>query len=86
MDEYRVRFVRSGASEFSSLPPDVKGRVGAAVDSLVSVPRPPGVRKLRGHQRLYRIRVGHYRIVYEIHDDQRLILVTRVRHRRDAYA
>ncbi|MGO9579102.1 MAG: type II toxin-antitoxin system RelE family toxin [Desulfobaccales bacterium] len=55
------------------------------VDKLRQKPRPRGVRKLQGHERLYRIRVGQYRLVYEIDDLVQLIVVTHVRHRREAY-
>lgn len=85
MPEYRIEFAASAAREFRALPGDVKRRVTAAVDSLRAVQRPAGVRKLTGSDRLYRIRVGHYRIVYEIDDKAKLVRVTRVRHRREAY-
>lgn len=85
MARYKVDFVAPAAKEFRSLSAEVKRRIGAAVDSLAEDPRPSGVRKLRGHIGYYRIRVGAYRIVYEIDDDTRLIRVTRIRHRRDVY-
>ncbi len=47
-------------------------------------PRPPGVRKL-GAGRGYRIRVGKYRVVYQIEDTRREVSVYRIRHRRDVY-
>ena len=82
---YRVEFVTSAAKEFRSLETGVKHRVGAAIDALQEEPRPKGVRKLRGHQYLYRIRVGSHRVVCEIYDESRLVRVTRIRHRREAY-
>jgi len=81
---YEVRFAASAAKEFRSLPPELKGRVKEAVDRLKENPRPAGVKKLKGVD-LYRIRVGSYRVVYEIDDKKVMILVTRVRHRREAY-
>jgi mRNA interferase RelE/StbE len=83
--EYNVEFVASAAKEFRSLPADIKHRVGLTVDSLGGNPFPAGVRKLQGHRRLYRLRVGQYRVVYEIDEERRLVLVTRIRHRREAY-
>ena len=85
MAEYDVRFATSAAREFRSLSVDVKRRIGKAIDGLREAPRPAGHRMLQAHDRLYRIRVGQYRIVYEIDDGANLIRVTRVRHRRDAY-
>jgi mRNA interferase RelE/StbE len=83
--EYSVEFVASAAKEFRSLPADLKHRVGLTVDSLSDTPFPAGVRKLHGHRRLYRVRVGQYRVVYEIDEQRKLVLVTRIRHRREAY-
>jgi mRNA interferase RelE/StbE len=85
MTEYSVQLVASAAKEFRALPTDMKHKVGSAVEAISKNPRPAGVRRLHGHERLYRIRVGHYRIVYEIDDQSRIILITRIRHRREAY-
>lgn len=48
-------------------------------------PRPRGCRKLRGGVNNYRIRIGEYRIVYDIDDDALTVLILRVRHRREVY-
>ena len=85
MAEYNVEFVASAAKEFRSLPVDIKRRIGSLVESLHTNPHPAGIRKLYGHKRLYRARVGQYRIVYEIDDERKLIRVTRIRHRREVY-
>jgi len=82
---YEVKFATSAAKEFRSLPLELKRRVGAVIDRLSQDPRPPGVRKLVGHERLYRIRVGQYRVVYAVDDKEQLIRVTRIRHRREVY-
>ncbi len=57
----------------------------AALRALEENPRPPGVKKLRGRENEWRIRVGDYRIVYEIHDRILLVIVIRIRHRSKAY-
>ena len=85
MATYEVKFATSAAKEFRSLPLELKRRVGAVIDRLSEDPRPPGVRKLVGRERLYRIRVGQYRVVYEVDDKEQLIRVTRIRHRREVY-
>jgi mRNA interferase RelE/StbE len=82
---YEVEFLTSAAKEFRSLEDRIKRRVAVAIDALRENPRPRGVRKLRGHERLYRIRVGSYQVVYEIDDQAGLIRVTRIRHRREVY-
>jgi mRNA interferase RelE/StbE len=60
-------------------------RLIEAADALAAEPRPPGVAKLQGDENLWRIRVGQYRIVYEIHDDRLIVLVVRVGDRKDIY-
>ena len=55
------------------------------MDALAANPRPKGVKKLSGPDDLYRIRVGDYRIVYQIHDDRLIVLVVRIGHRKDVY-
>ena len=85
MADYDVRFASSAAKEFRSLPTPIKHRIAAAVDSLSKEARPPGTRKLVGHERLYRIRVGSYRVIYEVDDEEHVVRVTRVRHRREVY-
>jgi mRNA interferase RelE/StbE len=82
---YKVEFASSAAKEFRALPAELKRRITPAIDALMQNPYPRGLRKLAGHDKLYRVRVGQYRIVYEIDDDTKSILITRVRHRRDAY-
>jgi len=85
MVEYEVLLVASAVKEFHALPGEVKRRLGEAFDELRERPRPSGVQKLQGYEQLYRIRVGHYRVVYQVDDVARVIRITRVRHRREAY-
>lgn len=60
-------------------------RVASALRSLAVNPRPHGCRKLTGSDHDWRVRVGDYRIVYEIDDRAREVRVMRIRHRREAY-
>jgi mRNA interferase RelE/StbE len=85
VSDYNVQFVATAAKEFRALPTDIKRRVGVAVEILRKNARSADTHKLRAHERLYRIRVGHYRVVYEIDDQSRIIRITRVRHRREVY-
>ena len=85
MREYTVRFARSARKELESLDSNLVARIFPRIEALSRNPRPTGCRKLRGTRNLWRIRVGEYRIVYEIRDDAGLIDVVVVRHRRDAY-
>jgi mRNA interferase RelE/StbE len=85
MNEYQIKFKSSAAKEFRKLPSGIKERIREAVNQLTKNPLPTGVIKLKGEDRLFRIRIGNYRIVYEIDDSVKLVLITRVRHRKDVY-
>ncbi len=82
---YKVFFKPSADKALQKLPLDVQRRIVAVVDALAIEPRPHGVVKLAGDENLWRVRVGEYRIVYEIHDGQLIVLVLRVAHRREVY-
>lgn len=82
---YRIEFTKKANKQFQSLPAQVKQRIALKVESLAQEPRPNGVTKLSGEDNAYRIRVGDYRIVYSIFDEEVVILIFRVSHRRDAY-
>lgn len=84
-DDYRVQIWPSAKRELLALRDPILRRVHSAIESLSRNPRPRGCRKLRGEDRDYRVRVGDYRVIYEIRDTERLVLVYRVRHRSDAY-
>ena len=82
---YRVIFHAHAARDFRKLPQDIKNRLQPHIDALANNPRPRGVEKLTGTENGYRIRVGTYRILYEIQDYVLTVYVVRVAHRRDAY-
>ena len=79
-------FVKPAAlRELRKLPEDIKRRVAARIDALVGDPRPDGVERLQGEADLYRVRVGDYRIVYQVESKALVVLVVRIGHRRDVY-
>jgi mRNA interferase RelE/StbE len=85
LEPYRLSLAVSAVKELRALPGDLNARVATVIDMLRQNPRPAGVRKLQGHRRMYRVRVGEYRVVCEVDDEEHSIRVTRVRHRSDAY-
>ncbi len=85
MGTYQIEWKRSALRELKRLDRKAVPRVIAAVDALASGPLPPGATKLRGSQRTYRIRVGTYRVIYELFESRLVIEIVRVRHRSDAY-
>ena len=81
---YSVSIFRSAHRSLASLSPTAQARVIAAIRALASDPRPRGVKKLAGRE-AWRIRVGDYRIIYEIGDVDLTVLVVDVGHRREIY-
>lgn len=60
-------------------------RVIWALRNLAEEPRPPGCIRMSGEENLWRVRVGNYRIVYEIDDDRRVVEILKIAHRRESY-
>jgi mRNA interferase RelE/StbE len=85
VSSYRVALVSSAEKELHRLPKKAIARIVLRLEHLISVPRPPGCKKLKGGDKEWRIRVGYYRIVYVIDDVARTVEVTRIAHRREAY-
>jgi mRNA interferase RelE/StbE len=82
---YHVLVERSAEKDLRRLSPDICSRVADALRTLAKNPRPMGSRKLSGSKCDWRIRVGDYRIVYEIADEVRVLRINRIRHRREVY-
>ncbi|HEX6385387.1 MAG TPA: type II toxin-antitoxin system RelE/ParE family toxin [Anaerolineae bacterium] len=85
MSEYSLTFARSARKELEALPASVVRRIFPQVEALAQEPRPRGCRKIQGEERLWRIRIGDYRVVYAIYDSERTIDIIAVRHRSKAY-
>lgn len=74
--------------ELERLEPQAQRRIARAISALAADPRPSGAKPLArpgGGPRIWRIRVGDYRVIYEIRDGRLLVLVVRLGHRRDVY-
>jgi mRNA interferase RelE/StbE len=82
---YCLEFTKPAAKQFKALPRQIQQRLRPKIEALATEPRPAGMVKLSGEEELYRIRVGEYRIIYTIQDDQLLVLVVVVAHRREVY-
>lgn len=81
---YRVEILRRAARVLSRLPAQDYERVRNSIRALGEAPRPPGCKKLVGREG-WRIRVGRYRVIYEIADTVRVVTVLDVGHRKDIY-
>ncbi|MBN1360415.1 MAG: type II toxin-antitoxin system RelE/ParE family toxin [Sedimentisphaerales bacterium] len=85
MAEYAVTFARSARRELEALVPALVGRIFPRIEALADDPRPQQCLKLRGRRGLWRMRVGDYRVIYAIDDEEKVVDIIAVRHRRDAY-
>ena len=81
---YRVILPKSVQKRLDRLPDDVARRIMVRLGTLESNPRPADVKKLKGRP-AWRVRVGDYRILYEIHDRELVVIVVTIGHRREVY-
>lgn len=84
MARYELRFKNSVAKDLRALPKSDVAKVLERIDALRDDPRPPGSEKLSAQER-YRIRQGSYRILYELEDQEVIVTVVKVGHRREVY-
>ena len=82
---YRIEIKPQAEKAIAKIPNPHRRRVAKAIDGLARAPRPAGCVKLTGADNAYRIRVGDYRIVYEIIDRIVTVFIVRVAHRKDVY-
>lgn len=81
---YEVEQLPRAERDLRRLDPRIRRRVLARIVALGGEPRPSGYANLQGRPG-YRVRVGDYRIVYEVDDEQQTVTVLRIGHRRDVY-
>ena len=81
---YSVHILRRAIKDIADLPKGYARLVSQHIDRLKENPRPPDAKKLRGTTD-YSLRVGVYRILYDVDDESRTVTVYRVKHRREAY-
>ena len=83
--KYRLEFKRSAAKVLKKLPKQDRRRIRDKIDSLAENLPDPSTTKMKGDNPFHRVRVGDYRIIYEIHDNTLLILVLKIGHRKEVY-
>ncbi len=81
---YRVEILRRAQKALARLPEQDYERIRDAIGALREEPRPAGCRKLSGREG-WRIRIGPYRVIYEIEDVERVVTVLDIGHRRNIY-
>jgi mRNA interferase RelE/StbE len=82
---YEVYLERAAERDLRRLPPEIFQRVIPRIRALSENPKPPGCRKIVGSESDWRIRVGDYRVIYEIDETANAVRVFRVKHRGEVY-
>lgn len=85
MASFQVKWKPSALKEIKCIDPRTIPRIIQSVENLTHNPFPSGFRKLQGGERSFRIRVGDYRIIYQVFEAALVIEIIRVRHRKEAY-
>ncbi len=84
MAKYKVTIKKSAAKELEDIPKKDLRKIVKRIQSLAENPRPTGSQKLSGQEQ-YRIRQGDYRIVYSIDDEDSIVDIIKIGHRREVY-
>jgi mRNA interferase RelE/StbE len=85
MASYKIEVSATAERQIRKLSRDNQIRVLRVIQGLAGNPHPPGARKLRGYEDIYRIRVGTYRVLYSVETGRLLIIILKVGHRKDIY-
>ncbi|WP_024298434.1 type II toxin-antitoxin system RelE family toxin [Methylomicrobium lacus] len=82
---YKIKFTPAADRQFAKLIPERKRAISDALMRLAENPRHHGVIKLSGEHDLYRVRVGNYRVIFQIEDDVLYVVVVKIGHRKEIY-
>jgi mRNA interferase RelE/StbE len=85
MEVFNIQWKHSAVKELKKIGSKNRSRILQAVGRLSSVPYPDGCKKLKGSLHTYRIRIGDYRVIYEVESKTVVIVIVRVRHRKEVY-
>jgi len=82
---YEIYLERSAEKDLKRLPVGIFEQIMTHIKALANTPRPSGCHKITGSKNDWRIRIGNYRVTYEIDEKGKAVKVMRVRHRREVY-
>ncbi len=82
---YTIIVPKSVQKQLDVLTDDIYDRIAVKIQQLAEDPRPDEVVKMKGFDREYRIRIGDYRVRYEIEDEESIVLLLQCKHRQDVY-
>jgi len=84
MARYKLEFATSIRKDLKKVDKKEVRRILTSIEKLAEEPRPSGSKKLTNEE-LYRIRIGNYRVIYEVHDGRLVVLIVKVGNRKDIY-
>ena len=84
MEQYSIQFTKSAQKELRRIPKKDQLRIITRIQELSRDPRPVKGKKLTNEEK-YRVRQGNYRILYQIKDEELIIVLVKIRHRKEAY-
>ena len=82
---YSIRFTPRALRDFAAFERATQQRLRRRIDRLAENPYPAGAKKLQGEEPFYRIRVGDYRVIYQVEPKELLVVVVKIGHRREVY-
>ena len=82
---YEILLERRAERDIKKLSIEIFQRIIPRIKALAENPKPPGSRKITGSKSDWRIRIGEYRVIYEVDEKSRVVKVMRIRHRKDTY-
>ena len=85
MASYKIQWKHSAEKELRGIDRQLISRILSAIESLAVEPYPTQHRKLQGSESSFRIRIGDYRVIYQVDTENKVILIYHVRHRKDIY-
>ncbi|MBN1915691.1 type II toxin-antitoxin system RelE/ParE family toxin [Candidatus Dojkabacteria bacterium] len=83
--KYPIKFTRSAIKEAKKLPISIWKRIKLEIYELSDSPIPSSSKRLNGYKNVYRIRIGSYRVIYELKHEIKIVLIVKIGHRRDIY-
>jgi mRNA interferase RelE/StbE len=82
---YRIEFSSEAELQFKKIPKELQIRLKHRIDTLAENPFPRGVKKLSAEENIYRLRIGDYRIIYQVQGSALLIFILKLGHRKNVY-
>ena len=85
MAKYRIEISATAERQLKKIRREDKVRILRSISLLAGDPRPSGCRKMSGYDDIYRLRIGDYRVIYEVDGRRIIVVILKIGHRREVY-